>query len=219
MVQRSDVAKRSVYVRGFSADVPSTEDELRKVMGQFGGVVSVVVVATDSDVYALVEFGTVESALSALRHPSPLTLHAHTLTVKPRLLKTNKIPKRTVMQGRRKRLSVSMAMGEGASVEVREGGKEEVVGGIRLTSEAVAALSDAHSVRPLLPPCSQHIFSVSPGGPADGDTCLSLSPWQLHCRGPTVVGMATAGQVLPIPAFMCCHSIWSPVFWSRHSVV
>ena len=66
MVERSEVAKRSVYSRGFS-NVPSAKDDLYGVMSQFGGVVSVAVVSSDSAVYALVEFATVDSALSALR--------------------------------------------------------------------------------------------------------------------------------------------------------
>ena len=66
MVQRSEVAERSVYVRGFS-NVPSAKDDLCEVMGQFGGVVSVAVVSTGPVVYALVEFASVESALRALR--------------------------------------------------------------------------------------------------------------------------------------------------------
>jgi hypothetical protein len=146
MVQRSEVAERSVYVRGFS-NVPSAEDDLREVMGRFGGVVSVAVVARDSNTYALVEFVSVAAALGALRHPTPLTLHTHTLTVKPRLLKPTKLPKRTAVLGQRKRLDVAIATARGVAAEVR--GEEVVLGGIRLTPEAVAALSAAPSV------CSQ----------------------------------------------------------------
>ena len=71
MVQRSEIAERSVYIRGFS-NVPGAKDDLSELMGQFGSVVSVAVVTKGSNVYALVEFATADAALSALRlaiHP------------------------------------------------------------------------------------------------------------------------------------------------------
>lgn len=80
-------------MRGFTSTA-TIEEDLREVMGQFGGVVSVVVRASDDDTYALVEFSSSTAALQALRHPSPLTVESHTLTVKPRLVKPRKPPKK-----------------------------------------------------------------------------------------------------------------------------
>ena len=165
MAQRSEVAERSVYVRGFSYS-QSAERELRELMGQFGGVVSVAVVAGDSDVYGIVEFGAVDAALRALRQPLPLTLHTHTLTIKPRLLKHGKVPKITVMQGRRKCLDVAMA----TRAPVVGGANEEeiVVGGVKLPPEAVAKLSAVQSVRLSLCVC---VF-----------VCLCVCRWNCNWR-------------------------------------
>ena len=143
MVQRSEVAKRSVYVRGFSEST-SAERELREVMGQFGCVDSVMLVRSENgDCYCLVEFRFSEAALRALQHPSPITLHTHTLTVKPRQVTATR-PKRKPRLSRRQCVDVVTTATKTTAREV--GGEGEMVGGIRLTSEAVAAISAAHSV-------------------------------------------------------------------------
>ncbi|CAI7989026.1 Speckle targeted PIP5K1A-regulated poly(A) polymerase, partial [Geodia barretti] len=190
MVERSEVAKRSVYIRGFS-NVPSAKDDLYGVMSQFGGVVSVAVVSSDSAVYALVEFATVDSALSALRHSPPLSLHGHTLTIKPRILKTDKIPKRAVLQHRKKRLDVAGGAGVMESVG-EEGGKkemakksktqkrkerDEMVGGIRLNEQAAAALSAAHSIELQLETLASHCRL----GNTTAEDQLTLA-WQLQAK-------------------------------------
>ena len=151
MVQRSESAQRSVYVRGFSA-TPTTEGDLGVVMGQFGGVVSVVVKASRDDAYALVEFTDTDAALAVLRHPSPLTLHTHTLTLKPRILKPGTHTKRLVSLGRKRCVDVAVATADTSIKELkgRDGGESServyMIGGIRLTPEAKSAISSAHSV-------------------------------------------------------------------------
>ena len=157
MVQRSEVTRRSVYLRGFPA-TPTIETELRELLSQFGGVVSVMVKASSEDTFGLVEFSCEEAALRALRHPSPLTLHTHTLTLKPRLLNPGKPAKRRVRLGRKQRVdiasvspnldsSLSSSKEEEVGMGVSgEGCGEEVIGGIRLTAEAMIAISAAHSV-------------------------------------------------------------------------
>lgn len=152
MVQRSEVAQRSVYLRGFTS-TPTIEEDLHKVMGRFGGVVSVVVKASDDDTYALVEFSSSTAALQVLRHSSPLTLESHTLTVKPRLVKPRKPPKRRVRSGRKPCVDVAMVTDEASNEGCKgedgsEGSSEDMVGGIRLTHEAVSAVSSAYSVSP-----------------------------------------------------------------------
>lgn len=165
MVQRSEVAQRSVYLRGFP-NVATVEEDLRGIMGQFGGVVSLVVMASSEDAYALVEFSSRDAALHALKHSSPLTLHAHTLTVKPRLLKPGRPARRRVRQGRKHRLDVGIVTAdtdpgtercsvrgklegrsEDGEVEGRsEDDEVEVIGGIHFTPEALSAISSAHAV-------------------------------------------------------------------------
>ena len=138
-------------MRGFSA-TPTTEGDLREVMGQFGGVVSVVVRASSDDAYALVEFRDTDTALAVLRHPSPLTLHAHTLIVKPRLLKHGTHIKRPVSLGRKHCVDVAIATADTSNKEFRGQDEEKsservhMIGGVRLTSEAMSAISTAHSV-------------------------------------------------------------------------
>ena len=106
--------------------------------------------------------GAVNVTIStSCRHPSSLTLHNNTLTIKPRLLKTDKIPKRPVVQGQRKRLNVEVGSAgecvggteEGKKEKTKKSKKrkrkereEEKVGGIHLPEEAATALSEARSV-------------------------------------------------------------------------
>lgn len=153
MVQRSEVAQRSVYLRGFTS-TPTIEEDLREVMGHFGGVVSVVVKASDDNTYALVEFSSNTVALQVLKYPSPLTVNSHTLTVKPRLVKPRKSPKRHVRSGRKQCVDIATVSdettNEGCKVEGgSEKSAEDMIGGIRLTPEAVSAISSAYSVSPL----------------------------------------------------------------------
>ena len=138
-------------MRGFSATT-TTEGDLREVMGQFGGVVSVVVRASNDDAYALVEFRDTNTALAALRHPSPLTLHTRTLTVKPRLFKPGTHIKRLISLGRKHCVDVPMATADTSNKEFRGRDEEKsnervhMIGGVRLTPEAMSAISTAHSV-------------------------------------------------------------------------
>lgn len=143
MIERSEVAQRSVYVRGFP-NVPTAEGDLRVVMGVFGEVVAVAVKATSTDIYALIEFRSAESALRALSHTSPLTLHTATLTVKPRLLTAGSLTsRRWCRPGRRRRVEVATPSNGAGLVERGEG---LMIGGIRLSHEAMTAVSTGHSV-------------------------------------------------------------------------
>ena len=162
------------------------------------------------------------------RHSSPLTLHGHNLRIKPRILKTNKIQKRKVVQCRKKRLDVSVGItGESASEEGggREGGGEKeveeevvVVGGIRLTPEAAVALSQSHSVSTCRTRASVTSEPIA-GRLAAPDPGFTLSPWQHHCRESTIACMRTAGQVSLHPPILCCYSIWSTLLWSWNTVI
>ena len=147
MVQRSEVAKRSVYVRGFSSGAPA-EGALRQLMTQFGEVLSVVVKTGNTDTFALIEFSSTEAALCALTHSSPLTLHTDSLTMKPRLLTARKSThyyKRWARQSQKQRVDVAMATPPSDGLGSRA--KSAVmIGGIRLPLEALAAISSASSV-------------------------------------------------------------------------
>ena len=168
MIQRSEVAQRSVYVRGFSNGT-SAEEDLHQLMGQFGGVVSLVVKTTDKDPYALVEFDSTEAALCVLKHTPPLTLNTHSLKVKPRLLKqTNK------RLGQKPRVAVAMATTE-SSNSVVAGGDEDKIGGIHLTPETVAAVSSAHSVSS----APQYVLHLLPNMV---QVNAQLEAIALHCR-------------------------------------
>lgn len=147
MVQRSEDVQRSVYLRGFTS-TPTIKEDLHEVMGKFGEVVSIVVKTSDDDTYALVEFNSKTAALNVLKHSSPLILNTHTLKVKPRLLHMRKPAKRHVRSGRKQLVDVAVVTGEtsneGSSVE--DGSEKSIIGGIRLTPEAVSAIALAYSV-------------------------------------------------------------------------
>lgn len=153
MVQRSDVTQRWVYVHGFS-EVSSTEDDLRKVMSQFGGVVSVMIKTTINDhCYGLVEFNSSEAALNSLKHSSPIILNTHTLTIKPRTLHTLTKHKRGGRLGRKKCVNITTATADYTDKEVKVAG--EMIGGIRLSPEALVAISSANCVCVYLLPWKQ----------------------------------------------------------------
>lgn len=153
MVERSEVACRSVFLRGFSV-TGSIERDLKELLSQFGSVAMLVVKADKEQSggsYALAEFLSEEEALKALRCSSPLMLHGKKVVVRPRQLKP---VKRKVKFGRKQRLDLGQRCVHGAALsemdtsvsEREEATTPDSIGGIRLTKEAIAAITAAQSV-------------------------------------------------------------------------
>ena len=152
MLERSEVARRSVFVRGFPVTA-SIESELRELLSQFGSLAVLIVKVNkqeSSGSYALAEFHSEEDALKALRCSLPLTLHGKKVVVRPRQVKP---VKRKVRCGRKQWLDLGQRCVGAASSEMDTPPTEKEVattpdsiGGIKLTKEAIAAITAAQSV-------------------------------------------------------------------------
>ena len=157
MMDRSEIARRSVYIRGFSAS-STIESDLLELLGQLGGVANVVVKGNQhsSSSYALAEFVSEEEALKALQHFPPLRLGGRTLAVRPRKVKP---VKRSVTFGQKHRLQLDHGeigvappsmMATGSDCEIKMDQEvdtvSETIGGIKLPKQCVEAVMEAQSV-------------------------------------------------------------------------
>ncbi len=180
-VERSEVARRSVFVRGFTVTA-SIESDLRELLSQFGSLAMLVVKVNkeqNSGSYALAEFHSEEEAIKALRCSSPLTLHGKKVVVRPRQLKP---VKRKVRFGRKQWLDLGQrCVGATPSemdttpTEMEVAITPDSIGGIRLTKEAIAAITAAQSVSCCMFRSTESAFHHFVIGVCDMSWCFSCS--------------------------------------------